>query len=252
MVSGGSNSNPVEPPITGDPRHIGIIMDGNGRWARARGLSRSLGHERGVDSVRTIVDAAREIGIECLTLYSFSTENWKRPETEVNALFGLLRLYVSRDLKRLKDNGVRIRVIGHRDGLPEDVCALIDKAQAETRDNSDFDLCIAFNYGGREEIVRAVARALEDIQAGRLDPASLDEDLLTSYLDTAGLPDPDLIIRTGGEMRLSNFLIWQATYSELVFSDTLWPDYSAADLKAAIETYRTRARRFGGVLAEQI
>ncbi|MGB2074327.1 MAG: polyprenyl diphosphate synthase, partial [Henriciella sp.] len=166
--------------------------------------------------------------------------------------FSLLRLYVSRDLKRLKENGVRIRVIGSRNGLPEDVCGLIDKAQTETCDNSDFDLCIAFNYGGREEIVRAFAKLSGDIQAGRLDAASVNENLLASYLDTAGMPDPDLIIRTGGEMRLSNFLVWQATYSELLFSDILWPDYSASDLKAAIETYRTRARRFGGVLTEQI
>lgn len=252
MVSDGSNSDTIEPLVTGDPRHVGIIMDGNGRWARARGLSRPLGHERGVEVVRAIVDAARDFGIECLTLYSFSTENWKRPETEVNALFSLLRLYVSRDLKRLKENGVRIRVIGSRNGLPEDVCGLIDKAQTETCDNSDFDLCIAFNYGGREEIVRAFAKLSGDIQAGRFDAASVNENLLASYLDTAGMPDPDLIIRTGGEMRLSNFLVWQATYSELLFSDILWPDYSASDLKAAIETYRTRARRFGGVLTEQI
>ena len=229
------------------PRHVAIIMDGNGRWANARGLPRAAGHERGVEALRRTVEAARELGIECLTVFSFSTENWRRPVSEVNALFGLLKAYVNRDLKRLTKEGVRIRVIGSRNGLPDDVAALVGKAETETAHNTKFDLVIAFNYGGREEISRAARSLAQRCVSGEMSVEDITEDALTGALDTSMLPDPDLIIRTSGEYRLSNFLIWQSAYAELVFCDVLWPDFSAKDLADAIQCYRDRERRYGGL-----
>lgn len=229
------------------PAHIAIIMDGNGRWAKARGLPRAAGHERGVEALRRTVEAAGEIGVRYLTVYSFSTENWRRPAAEVNALFGLLRTFIKKDLGRLKKEGVKINVMGRREGLPDDIAELVEKAERETVSNSDFVLNIAFNYGGREEIARA-ARALSvDVASGAVLPEDVTEDVLASYLDTADMPDPDLLVRTSGEYRLSNFLLWQAAYSELVFFDVLWPDFDRAWLEKAVAIYSDRERRFGAV-----
>ncbi|MFY0637653.1 isoprenyl transferase [Maricaulis maris] len=229
------------------PRHTAIIMDGNGRWAKSRGRPRSFGHKRGVETVRRTVEDAGDLGVRYLTLFSFSTENWSRPADEVGALFELLKHYVEADLEGLARRGVRIRIIGRRDNLGPDLIAIIDRAEARTRENSDFHLTIAFNYGGRDELLRAsqsVARAAAD---GTLDPDTLDEAVLAGHLDTAELPDVDLMIRTSGEQRISNFLLWQAAYAELVFLDVLWPDFDRQDLARAIETYRQRSRRYGGV-----
>lgn len=229
------------------PRHVAIIMDGNGRWAKARNLPRSVGHERGVEALRKTVEGARDLGLSHLTVFSFSTENWRRPVSEVNALFGLLKMYVSQDLKKLKADGVRIRVLGTRAGLPEDVRLLVDQAQSETCHNDKFNLCIAFNYGGREELMRAARQLAADVVKGVADLDDFDEESFGQYLDTTGLPDPDLVIRTSGEMRISNFLIWQAAYAELVFMDVLWPDFRPKHLNEAIASYQTRQRRFGGL-----
>jgi len=229
------------------PAHIAIIMDGNGRWAKARGLPRAAGHERGVEALRRTVEAAGEIGVRYLTVYSFSTENWRRPAAEVNALFGLLKTFIKKDLGRLKKEGVKINVIGRRDGLPDDIANLVEKAERETASNSDFVLNIAFNYGGREEIARAARALSADVASGAVQPEDVTEDVLASYLDTADMPDPDLLVRTSGEYRLSNFLLWQAAYSELVFFDVLWPDFDRAWLEKAVAIYSDRERRFGAV-----
>lgn len=229
------------------PRHAAIIMDGNGRWAKSRGRPRSFGHKRGVETVRRTVEDAGDLGVRYLTLFSFSTENWSRPADEVGALFELLKHYVEADLEGLARRGVRIRIIGRRDNLGPDLIAIIDRAEARTRENAEFHLTIAFNYGGRDELLRAsqsVARAAAD---GTLDPDTLDEAGLAGQLDTAELPDVDLMIRTSGEQRISNFLLWQAAYAELVFLDVLWPDFDRQDLARAIDTYRQRSRRYGGV-----
>jgi len=229
------------------PEHIAIIMDGNGRWAKSRGFPRAAGHERGVEALRRTVEAAQEIGLKNLTVFSFSTENWRRPVAEVNALFGLLKAYVKRDLDRLASEGVRIRILGTREGLPKDILDLVDRAEARTTDNQGFNLCIAFNYGGREELVRAAQKFADAVQNGDANAADLDEAGLAPYLDTKGIPDPDILIRTSGEYRLSNFLIWQAAYAELVFMDVLWPDFGKTQLLEAIKIYRARERRFGGL-----
>ena len=229
------------------PAHIAIIMDGNGRWAKARGLPRAAGHERGVEALRRTVEAAGEIGVRYLTVYSFSTENWRRPAAEVNALFGLLRTFIKKDLGRLKKEGVKINVMGRREGLPDDIAELVEKAERETASNSDFVLNIAFNYGGREEIARAARSLSADVASGAVLPEDVTEDVLASYLDTADMPDPDLLVRTSGEYRLSNFLLWQAAYSELVFFDVLWPDFDRAWLEKAVAIYSERERRFGAV-----
>nr|WP_321362194.1 isoprenyl transferase [uncultured Hyphomonas sp.] len=232
------------------PQHVAIIMDGNGRWAKARGLPRAAGHERGVEALRRTVEAAPELGIRYLTVFSFSTENWRRPAAEVSALFGLLKAYVQRDLGRLKREGVRIRVLGRREGLPKDIAGLVDKAERETAANSDFYLNIAFNYGGREEILRAAQRLSAAIQSGDVETESVDEATFERFLDTGGIPDPDLLIRTSGEYRLSNFLLWQAAYAELIFTDVLWPDFDKSTLEHAILDFRNRERRFGAVTSE--
>ena len=235
-------------PATDDfPDHIAIIMDGNGRWANGRGLPRAVGHERGVEALRRTVEAAQEVGLKTLTVYSFSTENWRRPVSEVNALFGLLKAYVKRDLNRLAQEGVKIRILGTRQGLPDDILELVKRAEDRTADNSEFNLCIAFNYGGREEVLRAAKAMASAIENGRVAASDIDEAAFSSFLDTSELPDPDILIRTSGEYRLSNFLIWQAAYAELVFMDVLWPDFGKHHLLEAIETYRKRERRFGGL-----
>ncbi len=230
-------------------RHIAIIMDGNGRWAAEHGLPRAEGHRQGVESVRRTVEASLELGVTHLTLFSFSSENWARPKQEINDLFGLLRRFVRRDLADLHKNGVKIRVIGTRVGLAADLLRLIDDAIELTKDNTALNLTIAFNYGARDEIARAARRIAEDVASGVIAPAEVTPERLGTYLDTADLPDPDLLIRTSGELRLSNFLLWQLAYSEFVFIDAYWPDFSREQLEAAIAEYQRRSRRFGGTSA---
>ena len=230
-------------------RHIAIIMDGNGRWAAERRLPRAEGHRQGVESVRRTVEASLELGVTHLTLFSFSSENWARPKQEINDLFGLLRRFIRRDLADLHKNGVKIRVIGTRVGLAADILRLIDDAIELTKDNAALNLTIAFNYGARDEIARAARRIAEDVASGVIAPAEVTPERLGTYLDTADLPDPDLLIRTSGELRLSNFLLWQLAYSEFVFIDAYWPDFSREQLEAAIAEYQRRSRRFGGTSA---
>ncbi|PWC48787.1 isoprenyl transferase [Azospirillum sp. TSA6c] len=231
------------------PGHVAIIMDGNGRWAKARGLPRTAGHKKGVDAVRRTVEAARELGIGTLTIFSFSSENWRRPEEEISDLMGLLRFYLRSEVAELHRGGVRLRVIGDRTRLSEDINRLIDNAEALTRDNRTMTLVVALSYGSRLEIVHAARRLADEVAAGRLSPESIDEDALSARLYTSDIPDPDLIIRTSGEKRISNFLLWQAAYAELVFVDTLWPDFTKRDLEAAIEEFHRRERRFGATTA---
>ncbi len=238
--------NATDRPVA---RHIAIIMDGNGRWAAERGLPRAEGHRQGVESVRRTVNAAQELGITHLTLFSFSSENWSRPRQEINDLFGLLRRFIRRDLADLHKNGVKIRVIGTRAGLERDLLRLIDDAIELTKDNTSLNLTIAFNYGARDEIARAARRIAEDVAKGTLTPAEVTQERFATYLDTADLPDPDLLIRTSGELRLSNFLLWQVAYSEFVFVDCYWPDFSREQLEAALAQYQRRNRRFGGTSA---
>lgn len=232
------------------PKHLAIIMDGNGRWAQKRGLPRTVGHKEGVEAVREAVKAARDIGVEYLTLYSFSSENWNRPEAEITELFGLLRMFIRRDLADLHKNNVCVKVIGRKEGVPDDILKLLDEAQNLTRDNTAQTLIIAFNYGGRDEITDAVKRVAKDVASGNLHIDDITNDVVSNNMDTAGIPDPDLLIRTSGEIRLSNFLLWQIAYSELVFLDCLWPDFSRSDLESAILTYQGRTRKFGGLVME--
>lgn len=230
------------------PLHVAIIMDGNGRWAKARHRPRVFGHQQGVKTVRRIVEEAADLGIKYLTLYSFSTENWTRPKAEISALFQLLKQYVEDDLETLNDNNVRIRIVGNREGLRDDLLEVVDRVESTTKNNTEFHLNIAFNYGGRDEILRAVGRA----QAAGADMANLSESDISAHLDTADLPEPDLVIRTSGEKRISNFLLWQAAYAEFVFTDVLWPDFSRADLKAAIAEFQSRERRFGNLNTAEV
>ena len=230
------------------PRHVGIIMDGNGRWAAARRKPRGFGHKAGVDAVRKAVRAANELGISYLTLYAFSSENWSRPQQEVRDLLGLMKLFITRDLAELCANGVRIRVIGSRIGLSPDILGLIETAESRSRDNSVLNLNIAFNYGGRDEIRRAFARLAGEFAREGRDPGTITEADIAGALDTGGQPDPDLVIRTSGEMRLSNFMLWQSAYSELVFLPCMWPDFDKSWMEQAIEEYTSRTRRFGGVV----
>ncbi|WP_411820333.1 isoprenyl transferase [Hyphococcus formosus] len=237
-------------PEKGDlspPKHVAIIMDGNGRWAKARGLSRTEGHKEGVQAARRCVEAARDLGLTHLTLYSFSTENWRRPAGEIRDLMGLLREFIVGDLPRLKKENCRVRIIGDRENLSLDLRALVNKAEKETRDNTAFLLQIAFNYGGRDEIRRAAKSLVEDVKSGSLQPKDIDEKTIAGYLDTDGVPDPDIVIRTSGEKRVSNFLLWQAAYAEYIFLDVLWPDFSKKEFAEAIEEYYNRERRYGGV-----
>ena len=239
----------LEPAPPGAPAHVAIIMDGNGRWAASRGLPRVEGHRRGVEAVRRTVRAAIEIGLRYLTIYSFSSENWRRPADEITDLMGLLRRFVRHDLADLHRNGVRVRVIGAREGLSPDIRDLLAEAENRTRGNRGLTLVVAFNYGARQELARAAAQIARDVAEGRLDPRAVDEAAFARRLDTDGIPDPDLLIRTSGEQRLSNFLLWQAAYAELVFTPVLWPDFDRAALEAAIAEFRLRDRRFGGLSA---
>jgi undecaprenyl diphosphate synthase len=227
------------------PRHIAIIMDGNGRWARSRGLPRIAGHRRGAEAVRRTLTAASELGIPYLTLFGFSSENWKRPLDEVDDLMGLLRHYLRGEIADLHRNSVRLRVIGEIGRLSPDIVTLIDNAEALTRDNSGINLTIALSYGGRAEIAAAVRAIAAEVKAGQMPLDAVDEDLIARHLFTADLPDPDLLIRTSGEQRISNFLLWQCAYAELVFTKTLWPDFGRADLEQAIADYCCRERRYG-------
>lgn len=228
------------------PIHAAIIMDGNGRWAAARNLPRAEGHRAGVEAAKRAVEAARDLGLSYLTLYSFSTENWRRPAGEIRDLIGLLRQFIMDDLPSLKREGVKVKIIGDRDHLDRELKMLVSRAEQETRANTRFNLQIAFNYGGRDEIVRAVKAAAKAVKAGEVEPEAIDEAILAKYFDTAGAPDPDLVIRTSGEKRISNFLLWQAAYAEYVFLDVLWPDFNHEWFAAAIEEYKGRERRFGG------
>ncbi len=243
------NQRVLEQTGTPVPRHVAIIMDGNGRWAEERGLPRFAGHRAGVEAVRRSIRAASELGISYLTIYSFSTENWSRPATEVSFLMGLMKRFIQQDLAELHANGVRIRMIGERDRVEPDLLALIDDAVVRTAGNTALNLSICFNYGSRGEIAKAARRLAEAARDGKLDPADITADTLEAALDTDGLPDPDLMIRTSGELRLSNFLLWQLAYSEFVFLDAYWPDFNREMLEHAIDLYRSRSRRFGGLLA---
>ncbi len=234
----------LDPPPP--PTHIAVIMDGNGRWARSRGLPRTAGHQRGAGAVRKVVRACGDLGVRYLTLYAFSSENWKRPADEVQDLMALLRLYIRRELAELRQNGIRLRVIGDRRRLASDIQTLIEQAEDSTAGNQDLHLTVALNYGARNEIVAAVRDIVADVQAGIINIEDVTEDLFAARLDTVGLPDPDLLIRTSGECRLSNFLLWQCAYAELVFTPTLWPDFGRDDLEAAISDYHRRERRYGG------
>lgn len=240
---------PISPsPV---PAHVAIIMDGNGRWASARGLPRTMGHRKGVEAVREAVRAAAECGVSYLTLFAFSSENWSRPESEISDLMGLLRAFIRRDLASLHRENVRIRVIGDRVNLRGDLLPLLLEAEETTRRNTGVTLVIAFNYGARDEIARAMRALAEEVAAGRLDPAAITVERIGAGLDTADIPDPDLIIRTSGEERLSNFLLWQAAYSELMFIPDFWPDFSRETFRAALARYAMRERRFGGLQPAQ-
>lgn len=243
QVFSAAGSNGIEVP-----HHVAIIMDGNGRWANRRGLPRTMGHKAGLEAVRRTVRCAPELGVRTLTLYAFSSENWSRPPDEVRDLMGLLRLFVRKDLTELAENGVHIRIIGRRDDLQDDILRLIDEAETRTAANTRMTLNIAFNYGGRDELARAVSKIVATRAANpALAHAPVTEADIAAALDTAGQLDPDLIIRTSGEKRLSNFLGWQSAYSEFVFQDCLWPDYDREYLQQAIAEYCDRDRRFGGV-----
>ncbi len=231
------------------PRHVAIIMDGNGRWAAARGLPRGEGHRRGVEALRRTVRAAGEIGIGILTIFAFSSENWSRPKSEIRDLLGLLRLFIRNDLADLKRNNVRVRVIGERETLAPDVRRLLEEAEDMTQGNDGMTLVVAFNYGARQEIARAAQRLADEVAAGRISSADITAERLSQFMDMPDLPDPDLIIRTSGEQRLSNFLLWQSAYSELVFVPTFWPDFDRAALEQAISEFARRERRFGGLAA---
>ena len=229
------------------PAHVAIIMDGNGRWAQMRGLPRQEGHRRGLEALRRTVRNAADIGIRVLTLYSFSTENWRRPMAEVSFLMGLLRRFVENDLAELDEAGVRVRIIGSREDLAPDLRSLVERAETMTQGNTGLTLVVAFNYGSRDEITRTVRGLAREVAAGRLLPEAIDEAMLSSHLDTAALPDPDLVIRTSGETRISNFLLWQAAYAEFIFTPVLWPDFDRKALEDALAEFDRRERRYGGV-----
>jgi len=232
----------------GMPSHVAIIMDGNGRWASARGLPRSAGHYRGAEAVRRAVSGAAELGIAYLTLFGFSSENWKRPAEEIDDLMGLLRLYLRAEIAELHRNGVRLRVIGDRHRLAQDIVALISAAEETTRDNRGLNLTVALSYGGRAEIVAAARALAREACAGQIDPVGIDERAFADHLLTRGIPDPDLIIRTSGEQRISNFLLWQSAYSEFISLDRLWPDFTKDDLVEALHEFRRRDRRYGATV----
>ena len=229
------------------PRHVALILDGNGRWAKKRGLPRTMGHKEGCKTVEKTVEIAARMGIEYLTVYGFSTENWKRSSEEVGALMQLFRYYMVRLLKIAKQNNVRVKMIGDRRRFDEDIIEVINRLERETKENTGLTFVIAVNYGARDEITRAVSRLAADCVQGRVKAEEITEDVLSSYLDTAGMPDPDLLIRTSGEIRLSNYLLWQLAYTEIYVTDCLWPDFNEEELKRAVVQYNKRERRFGGV-----
>ncbi|MCM2562458.1 isoprenyl transferase [Lutimaribacter sp. EGI FJ00015] len=244
-------AEPVTSPSNtkGAPRHVAIIMDGNGRWAQSRGRPRLFGHHAGAKRVREVVEACPDLGVKYLTIFAFSTENWKRTQVEVAGLMSLFRRYIAKEARALRDQQVRVRFIGDRVRLDAKLIALMDELEKITAENDGVNLTIALNYGGRDEVARATKRLAEDVAAGRLDPASIDQETLPKYLDTYVLPDPDLVIRTSGEARISNFLLWQSAYAEYEFIDTLWPDFTKAEFARLITGYGTRERRFGAVSA---
>jgi len=230
---------------TAVPAHVAIIMDGNGRWAKARGLPRTAGHYQGAETVRRVVESCIENGVGYLTLFGFSSENWKRPVTEINDLMGLLRLYLRREIGRLHENGVRLSVIGERSRLAPDIIKMIEHAEARTAANTRLRLTVALSYGGRQDIVNAARALAQQVKSGSLQPEDIDETLFSAHLSTADMPDPDLVIRTSGEMRISNFLLWQFAYTEMVFVEKHWPDFTASDFAAAITEFQCRSRRYG-------
>jgi len=234
------------------PRHIAVIMDGNGRWARERGKPRGEGHRAGAESVREVIDGCRELGVEYLTLYAFSSENWKRPADEVGALMDLLDRFLDEKEKELEKQNVRLITIGQLERLPETTRIKLDRLREQTKNHTDLTLVLALSYGSREEIVKAARSLAEDAAAGRIDPHDIDTAAFESRLETAGIPDPDLLIRTSGEMRISNFLLWQISYAEIVILRKNWPDFRKDDLKAAVSEYQRRHRRFGGLPAEPV
>ncbi|MEO6401422.1 MAG: isoprenyl transferase [Vicinamibacteria bacterium] len=231
------------------PRHIAVIMDGNGRWAKSRFLPRLEGHRAGVESVRSVVETAARLGLQALTVYAFSTENWKRPTDEVSGLMGLLKLYIRRELKTLKDNNIRFGVVGGLDGLPKDVSDELRRGIEETSSMTGLKFSLALNYSGRSELTDVVRRIAEAAKSGALDPSAIDESVIEKHLFTAHLPEPDLLIRTSGEMRVSNFLLWQIAYAEIWVTDVLWPDFRRRHLLQAIVDFQKRERRYGGITA---
>jgi undecaprenyl diphosphate synthase len=238
----------TRPPAV--PRHVAIIMDGNGRWAASRGLPRSAGHKAGVDALRRAVKAAADFGIEYLTIYSFSSENWSRPAAEVSFLLDLLRRFIRQDVAELHRSGVKITVVGSRADLEPGIVTLLKDAERLTRENSKLNLIVAFNYGSRQEIGRAMSAIAQKIESGEISTADISPELISRNLDTAGIPDPDLLIRTGGEQRISNFLLWQCAYTEFVFVDEFWPDFTHEIFARALDEFRLRDRRFGGIEAQ--
>jgi undecaprenyl diphosphate synthase len=246
----GHATAPLETIAAGDgrlPRHVAIIMDGNGRWAKKRLLPRMAGHRKGIEAAKAVVRAAGDFGLEVLTLYAFSTENWSRPAEEVGELMGLLRHFIKADIAELAKNGVQLRVIGDYRALAPDLVKLIDEAVARTASNTKTTLVIALNYGSQAEITQAVRDLAGDAAEGRIDASAITAEHVTARLETSDWPPPDLLIRTSGEQRLSNFLLWQAAYAELLFVETLWPDFGRTELKAALDQYARRERRFGGL-----
>jgi undecaprenyl diphosphate synthase len=247
LNSSPSSSSAVELDTTKLPTHVAIIMDGNGRWAKKRLLNRINGHEKGSETVRTIVRTCREIGISYLTLYAFSTENWQRPKTEVKALMALLKKFLQSERKEMVENNIRLRVIGQLDRLPAEVREALDQTMAATKEQTGMNLILALSYGGRAEIVRMVREVAEKIKRGTIDPQAVNEGLVSDHLYTRDIPDPDLLIRTSGEMRISNFLLWQIAYTELFVTTTLWPDFSKEELLQILKDFQARVRRFGAV-----
>ncbi len=229
------------------PRHVGIIMDGNGRWAKQRGMPRSFGHKNGIEALRGAIRFAAERGISYLTLYAFSSENWNRPADEISDLFGLMKIFVQKYLAELHAENVRVHIIGETDNFSDDIRVIIDEAKNLTKDNTGLQLVIALNYGGRQEIARAAGKIAAKVASGAFEPAAITADFFARHLDTATFPDPDLIIRTSGEQRLSNFLLWQAAYAELIFLPVLWPDFDGKWFSQALEEYASRERRYGGL-----
>lgn len=248
-TTGGGTESPARHGLSSVPAHVAVIMDGNGRWAARRGLPRIEGHRRGVAALRETVRAAIDFGVRYLTVYSFSQENWTRPAEEIADLMGLLKRFVRDDLADLQEAHVRIKVIGARDNLKPDIRSLLEEAEARTKENTGLTLIVAFNYGSRQEIAAAARALAQKAVAGLIEPAQIDETVLARHLGTSGIPDPDLIIRTSGEQRLSNFLMWQAAYTELVFLPVHWPDFDRAAFLAALDEFAVRERRFGGVKA---